>query len=368
MNPELSGEADLEKLFLSDAQLLDVRAPTEFADGSVPGSQNIPLLEDEERHQIGLCYKQQGQAAAVELGLRLVSGKAREERLVRWVSFVKEHPDGALYCFRGGLRSQFVQQWLGEAGQHYPRIAGGYKAVRQFLVKSLQQICHKQSFLVLGGRTGCGKTRLLSVLRVGFVDLEALANHRGSAFGGLSQPQPTSIDFENHLSVQLLRLCHHFKTPRSSVVLEDEGRLIGRVCLPPVVFDTISSSPLIVLESSLEERIDHVLAEYVLEPLAAMSKNNAEATFVTLKTTLLGNLVKIRKKLGGARIAEISAQITQAFCDHQATGSSLPHRGWISRLLTEYYDPLYDHHIKQSAHRIVFRGTGEEVRGFLQKS
>ena len=103
---------DCRAIFLNDVPMMDVRAPVEFARGAFPGVVNLPLMNDAERQAVGTCYKQQGQQAAIELGHRLVSGALKTERIAAWARFAQAHPDGLLYCFRGGLRSQIVQQWL----------------------------------------------------------------------------------------------------------------------------------------------------------------------------------------------------------------------------------------------------------------
>ena len=116
--------------------MLDTRAPVEFVKGAFPGAVNIPLMNDAEREQIGLRYKQQGQDAAIALGHQLVSGETKAARIRAWADFAHRHPDGCLYCFRGGLRSRIARQWIQEeAGIDYPRVAGGYKAMRGFLLE-----------------------------------------------------------------------------------------------------------------------------------------------------------------------------------------------------------------------------------------
>jgi len=131
---------DYLSVLLLDTPLLDVRAPVEFAQGAFPGVTNIPLMNDEERHRVGLQYKQKGQDSAIELGHELVSGEIKQSRVAQWVEFARANPQGYLYCFRGGLRSRISQQWLAEAGIQYPRIIGGYKAMRSFLLESLEKI------------------------------------------------------------------------------------------------------------------------------------------------------------------------------------------------------------------------------------
>ena len=115
-----------EALLCADVPLLDVRAPVEFAQGAFPSSHNIPLMNDEERARVGTCYKQEGHDAAVALGHRLVSGDIREARIDAWRRFSEAHPDGVLYCFRGGMRSRIAQQWIyEETGVLMPRVRGG---------------------------------------------------------------------------------------------------------------------------------------------------------------------------------------------------------------------------------------------------
>ena len=125
---------DYLNLFLNDIPMLDVRAPVEYTKGAFPGSTNIALINDDERHQIGICYKQQGQQAAIDLGNQLVSGVERERRIQAWQDWWQANPGGYLYCFRGGLRSQTTQAWLREAGIDAPLVTGGYKAMRRFLL------------------------------------------------------------------------------------------------------------------------------------------------------------------------------------------------------------------------------------------
>ncbi len=218
---------DYRALFLRPTPMMDMRAPAEFAHGAFPSALSLPLMSDAERAQVGICYKQQGQDAAIELGHQLVSGGLKAQRLAQWADFARQHPQGYLYCFRGGLRSQTVQRWLREEGIDYPLVTGGYKAMRRFLLEELERSLASASFVLVSGKTGTGKTRVISHLARG-VDLEGLANHRGSSFGQMPTPQPSQIDFENGLSIALLRLLAKGSEP---IFLEDEGRLIG--CLVP---------------------------------------------------------------------------------------------------------------------------------------
>ncbi|MGE3928439.1 MAG: tRNA 2-selenouridine(34) synthase MnmH, partial [Lautropia sp.] len=148
---------DYRSLFLAVAPLLDVRAPVEFCKGAFPGAVNLPLLTDAERQKVGTAYKQQGQDAAVALGHRLVGGEVRAARVAAWAAFARANPSGLLYCFRGGMRSGLVCEWLRtDAGIHYPRVRGGYKAMRHFLMQTLEAALDECSFVLLSGLTGTG--------------------------------------------------------------------------------------------------------------------------------------------------------------------------------------------------------------------
>jgi len=254
---------DYEQILTGGAALLDVRAPVEFSKGAFPGSENIPLLDDKARHLVGIEYKKAGQQSAVNLGAELLSPAAREALVQHWLKFTARNPDGYLYCFRGGLRSRITQRWLSEAGCDYRLVKGGYKALRQFLIQSLHEQCEQLPFCLIGGRTGTGKTRLLNQIP-NSVDLEGLACHRGSSFGRTVEPQPTNIDFENAVSIALLKLSTTTKLP---VFLEDEARMIGSVCIPQPLRERTQRAPVAVLEAPLELRVCYAVEDYVIDLL-----------------------------------------------------------------------------------------------------
>ena len=205
--------ADYRTLLLQGAPLLDVRAPVEFAGGSLPSATNRPLLTDAERHLVGKRYKERGEGAAIELGNDLVRDRVREERVGGWAGFCRDHPTGGyLCCHRGGLRSRTAQDWIeGEIGVRYPLVEGGYKALRRFLIDELTRALDPAAadLVVVGGRTGSGKTRAIEALGNGCsVDLEGLARHRGSAFGRIPEDpdQPSQVAFENGVAIAFLRV------------------------------------------------------------------------------------------------------------------------------------------------------------------
>ncbi len=358
--PETS---DYRQLFLADTPFLDLRSPGEFTHGAFPGATNLPLMSNEERAQVGICYKQQGQAAAIELGQQLVSGVERERRLAAWSEFARNNPDGCLYCWRGGLRSQTVQQWLADAGIVYPRVNGGYKALRRFLLEELELSLQRARLVLISGRTGTGKTRVIAALDSA-LDLEGLARHRGSTFGHLPEVQPSQIDFENALSIGFLQLLQRREGP---VLLEDEGRLIGRVALPENLRQRMEDAPLLVVEESLAERVQVILEDYIVDlgQRYVASEGLLEGPALH-RSRLLEGLDRIRKRLGGERHQTIRTLMEQAFVKQRASGDIEEHRAWICALLETYYDPMYSYQLSQRTGEVLYQGRREEVISFAQ--
>ena len=344
---------DYRALFLADAPMMDMRAPTEFSKGAFPGATSLPLMTDEERAQVGTCYKQQGQQAAIALGHRIVSGDIKDQRLSAWCDFARAHPEGYVYCFRGGLRSQTVQQWLRDSGIDYPLIRGGYKAMRRFLIDELERSVTQGQFVLVGGKTGTGKTRVIHDIARS-VDLEGLANHRGSTFGQLPRPQPSQIDFENRLSIALLKL---LDTSRENIYLEDEGRLIGRLYLPEVLQEQMARSPMVVLEQSLDERVDVVIGDYIIDLGARYREIHGEQGDSLHAEKLQADLFKIRKRLGGERHQRMSDVMAAAFDRQRNTGNVDGHRQWIHFLMEQYYDPMYEYQLQKRQGELLFSGT-----------
>ena len=355
---------DYRRLFLEDIPLLDVRAPVEFSRGAFPLAENHPLIDDEERHRIGLRYKELGQDAAIELGAELITAELRNQRLHAWQDFFDQHPDGVLYCFRGGMRSKITQQWLQEkTGRSFPRVEGGYKALRRFLIDELDAAAGEVNTLVIGGRTGVGKTLLLQQLQ-NSLDLEGLARHRGSAFGHYAVPQPSQIDFENALSIALLKHRAHGNRP---LIIEDEGQNIGSVHLPLALFERFKSGDFVILEASIDERIEITWKEYVPDALEDFRRiHGDEHAFEAWHDYVMRGFSRIRKRLGGQRHKDLSNEIDAAMQQHRETGEMQQHKGWIGSLLVDYYDPMYDYQLARKRKNIVFSGDAAAVADYLQ--
>jgi tRNA 2-selenouridine synthase len=265
-----------------------------------------------------------------------------------------------LYCFRGGLRSQISQQWIAEeTGTVVPRLEGGYKAFRNYLLGQLDPAKLNPVPVILGGRTGTGKTILLRQLG-NAVDLEALANHRGSSFGRFTTPQPCPVDFENSLAWALVQ---HAAAGHRHMVLEDEGRNIGDRYLPPPLAEHFRKADLVVLERSLEERIQITFDEYITAAQAEYRETYGEEHGIGEWLAYMDNCIdRIRKRLGGQRHQEIKRLLHAA----QESGDPQRHKEWIEPLLHDYYDPMYDYQIQNKSSAIVFKGNAAEVLDYLR--
>lgn len=356
--------ADFRRIFLDEVPLMDVRAPVEFGKGAFPGAINLPLMNDSERQKVGTCYTQKGEQAAIEMGHSLVCGDIKAQRIAAWAEFARAHPEGYLYCFRGGLRSRITQEWLKtEAGIEYPRIVGGYKAMRTFLIETTENAAAECDFLVVGGLTGVGKTEVLMELD-NAIDLEGHANHRGSSFGKRATPQPAPIDFENRVAIDLLR---KRAAGHRQLVVEDEGHTIGICAVPLSLHQTMGRSPLVWLEEALEGRVERILRDYVVDSSNDyMALHGREDGYEEFAARLRQSLDAIIKRLGGERHARLAAIMDAALAEQRRSGAVDRHREWIKALLEEYYDPMYAYQKQKKAERIIFRGERDAVIEYLK--
>ncbi|ENY70308.1 tRNA 2-selenouridine synthase [Aeromonas diversa CDC 2478-85] len=355
---------DLAALFLEDVPLIDLRAPIEFQEGAFPHAVNLPLMTNEERAQVGTCFKQHGQAAAIALGHSLVCGEVKAERMAAWQTHIAAHPNAVLYCFRGGLRSQTVQQWLAEAGLERPRVAGGYKALRQLLIQTVEQSAREDNWTVLTGMTGSGKTHLLNRVSCA-IDLEGHAHHRGSSFGRLPEGQPSPIGFENTLAIEILKRRqqgeHHF-------AVEDESHLIGRCAIPLPLFERMGMAPVVVVEVSREERAEQIRQDYVVDLAERYRAHHGdEAGWSLFCEALQDSLARLKKRLGDMGWRELDSLMRGALEEQARSGRSEAHLAWIGLLLERYYDPMYLYQLEKKQERIVFRGERAACLAYLNQ-
>ena len=361
--PELPLTDDFKSIVLNRTPLIDVRAPAEFANGAFPNAVNLPLMNDEERHLIGIRYKEEGNAAAVKLGHELVSGEIKQSRIRAWSDLMASKPDAMLYCFRGGQRSKISQEWLSESGKGITRLKGGYKAFRNYLIDETERSTERFKPIVLGGRTGSGKTILLKKVQ-NSIDLEALANHRGSSFGRKIIPQPTQINFENALAYDLIQ---KLEKGYEHLVFEDEGKNVGNIYIPKVLAAYLAEAPRIILEASTQERVETTFKEYVVDAQTMYQEAGLNDPLKAWVEDIYNAMDRIMKRIGSERHREVSAIFDNAVHEQNKSGSLEAYKEWAEYLLREYYDPMYDYQIEKRSSQIDFRGSDEEILAYLEK-
>ena len=256
-------------LFLSHSAeklIIDVRSPIEFTKGHVPGAINIPLFDDLERAEIGTLYKAKGKEEAVMKGLELVSPKLTE--LIRQAKENTKTNDVYVYCARGGMRSNSFGWLLNTAGLKVKIMQGGYKAYRNFVLSRFEK---PYKLLLLGGATGSGKTEVLYELnnKIQVLDLEGLAHHKGSAFGGINQPPqlPQQL-FENEFFAHLSEL-----DPAKFILAEDESMSIGYNKIPYPFWLQMKNAAIIKLIVPFELRVKRLVNEYGTSDKALLVKS-----------------------------------------------------------------------------------------------
>ncbi len=309
----MASAVSLDAFFQAPGPILDVRSPGEYDKGHIPGAINFPLFSNDERAEVGTCYKQQGRDAAVELGLEFTGPKM--------AGFVKQAKaltaDGTLriHCWRGGMRSGSLGWLMETAGLSVTLLEGGYKAFRRDV---RQVLTRPQPIWIVGGMTGTGKTLILEALHeLGeqVLDLEGLANHRGSSYGSLClPPQPSTEHFEN-----LIASAWPHYDPLRPVWIEAESVQVGRCRVPPEVFEQMERSPVLEIQRPLTERVA------ILEVIYG----EAEPTGLIEATQRIG------RRLGPQR--------TQAAVDWIHQGKLGP----AIEIVLEYYDKAYRYDLER---------------------
>lgn len=300
--------------------LLDVRSPGEFDHGHIPSAVGFPLFNNDERAEVGTCYKQQGHDQAVELGLKFVGPKLAD--------FVIEAktlaPDRTVrvHCWRGGMRSGSMAWLLETCGFSVTTLQGGYKAFRQWVRDTLTT---PKPIISLGGMTGTGKTTILQALAAQgeqVLDLEGMANHRGSSYGALGlPPQPSTEQFENLVAIAWCQLDHH-----RPIWIEAESSQIGRCRIPPELFGPMMQAPVVQVKRSRSERVIHLLEDY----------GNAD------RAGLIAATERLKRRLGGLRTTEAIAAIK--------AGNLAP----AIEIVLDYYDQAYTYDLNKKRDVVIY--------------
>jgi tRNA 2-selenouridine synthase len=286
---------------------LDVRSPLEYEHAHIPGAINLSLLNNEERKIIGTTYKNSGNQSAVIQGYQLVGPKFSQYI----ENALKISPDKIInvYCWRGGLRSNIMAFILHTAGFKVNLLIGGYKAFRNWTSDSLSE---ERKIKIIGGKTGSGKTLIIEQLRKmeeQVINLESLANHRGSAFGSMGQSaQVSNEQFENLLVMEWKDL-----NSSKTLWLENESRTIGSNVIPLPIFNQMQKAITFDVQIPLEERVNYIVKEYGCFNY----------------TDLANNTSKLQKRLGNLRLNQALDFLSNGLI-----------REW-SILMLEYYDKTY---------------------------
>jgi tRNA 2-selenouridine synthase len=326
----------IDFLSLSKGHLtIDVRSRKEFSKGHIPHAVNLPLFNDEERAKVGTLYKQTGRNEAIEAGLEIVGPKMVE--FVRFVKPLVKDNKIFVHCWRGGMRSGSMAWLLSTMGYEVYTLAGGYKSYRHLVVESLGK---PAKYIIIGGRTGSGKTELLHELKKQgeqIIDLERLANHKGSAFGALGEkPQPSTEQFENYLYLEMSQL-----DLTKYIWLEDESKNIGKCYITNELWANMCKAPLVVIDVPLDIRVKRLVKDYGEMPIEGLE----------------GSIRKIERRLGNEAMKDsINALAERNFAE-------------VARITLHYYDKAYDHSIavKETKDIAIVSSENDDIRGIADK-
>jgi tRNA 2-selenouridine synthase len=314
--------------------IVDARTPSEFAEDHVPGAINLPVLTDAERHEVGAIYVQESRFRARRVGGAYVAanvGRYLQNEMADWPASIQP----LVYCWRGGMRSNAMAVILAQVGWRTSVLQGGYRTYRRGVVQRLYEGEPLKQVVLLDGHTGTGKTEVLQRLAergVQTLDLEGLAEHRGSLLGALpGRPQPSQKMFESRLLAAIEAL-----DPERPVVIEAESSKVGERMLPPVVWSAMTSAPRIVLQAPAPER-----ARYLARAYVELGQD---------PETLIGLLSRLPDRPGRKRLDAWTALVRSGALEELAAG-----------LMEAHYDPAYRRSSRQHERAVLGTATVDHL-------
>jgi tRNA 2-selenouridine synthase len=315
--------------------VMDVRSENEFGEGHIPGALNIPILNNSERVVVGTDYKQKGQLEAIKTGFRLVGPRIID--IVNEAEKLAPQKEAIVHCWRGGMRSANFCKFVEMAGFRTHQLKGGYKSYRHQALESFKRPFH---LVVIGGMTGSGKSDVLRMLKSKgeqVIDLEKLASHKGSIFGGLMMPpQPTTEQFQNDLFEEILKLDLDRR-----IWIEDESIAVGKIFLPEDLWRRMSASPIVEMNVAKDIRVARLVDEY-----GAADKEK-----------FLACMKAITKKLGGQHFNDAKEKLSQNLMAETI------------EILLNYYDKAYATGLSKKQERIKHRPVwnGQDLERFVDE-
>ena len=313
--------------FSKEEILVDVRSPEEFEADHICGAINLPVLNDSEFEQVGKLYKKNSPFEASKVGSALVASNIAQH-LEKFFSDKRKESRIVFYCARGGKRSQAFATVCKMVGWEPSVLKGGYKAYRKHVLSTIQKFADSKRFVIIGGRTGVGKTDVLEFMRShghAVLNLEKLANHRGSILGAPpSRKQPKQKLFESAIYEEIINIGE-----RDPIFLESESSKIGNLLIPPGIWQSMKRSPTILIDNTLENRVNYILENY-------------DPDFL-LEEELPKLISIIERKRTNINVEELNQLIARKNW-----------RSLVSRLITDYYDPLYNHSITRRLDQTIF--------------
>lgn len=304
----------VEKALLEkDSVFIDTRTPKEFEEDCIPWAINIPIFSNEERAVVGTMYKQVSPEKAIEVGIEFFAQKMPE--FMKQISQYKTK-SLIIYCWRGGMRSRTVVSLLESLGFNVQQLEGGYKQYRAYINDKLNHYMFKPKIFVLWGLTCTGKTQLLQQFP-NALDLEGLAQHRGSIYGGVGLTPRSQKKFENFFYWELERL-----KQEQYILVEGESRKIGQVQIPLFFYQLMLKGIPVLVKRSLNTRASLAVAEYF------KTKDNIQ------------NIQEITERMHKIISGKNKEKVIQALKNQQYQEAA-------KVLLEYYYDPLYEHTLKK---------------------